>query len=237
MIKTIEKTNISSAVYDKMMEMIVQGLWQQGEMIPSENELCEAFGVSRNTIRQGIQRLSALGIINSVQGKGTFVSEINPGAYLNLLIPTMFLGEKDSISILQFMKAVQVESVRLVCTSASDEKIRKLGDYVSYMGSADNYTDFFNHDSAYHHYLAEVTGNSLFIKSMELATELLKVYLQDIVILHGSEKSLEQHDSCYKAILQRDVSNACKIMESHYDMLIERLGKLLSEKRQHHIEQ
>lgn len=231
MIKAIEKTNISSAVYDKMMEMIVQGLWRQGEMIPSENELCEAFGVSRNTIRQGIQRLSALGILKSVQGKGTFVSEVDPGAYLNLLIPTMFLGEKDSISILQFMKAVQVESVRTVCKSASDESIVNLGAYVSYMGAADNYTDFFNYDSAYHHYLAELTGNSLFVKSMELATELLKVYLQDIVILHGGEKSLEQHDLCYRALLQRDTETAVKTIEEHYDMLIDRLTKFLSQKK------
>ena len=49
--------------------MIIEGYWKQGEMIPSETELSEAFSVSRNTIRQAVHRLSAIGLLGSYQVK------------------------------------------------------------------------------------------------------------------------------------------------------------------------
>ena len=228
MIQAIEKQNISNIVYEKMMDMVVQGTWKQGDMIPSENELCEAFSVSRNTIRQAIQRLSALGILNSRQGRGTFVSEIDAGAYLNLLIPTVFLGEKDALNVFQYMKAIQVESVRIACKTASDKELLFLDTFIEQMKAADNYIDFFNYDMDYHHYIAHLTNNPLFVKSMEIAAKLLHVYLEDIVALHGGSTSLEQHKDCYNALLERDVDKAVKIMENHYATIMDRLGKLLN---------
>ena len=230
MIQSIKKQNIADIVYHKMLDMVIEGNWKQGEMIPSENELCEAFSVSRNAIRQGIHRLSALGILTSQQGKGTFVQKIDASFYLNLLVSAVFLGDKDSINVLEFMKSIQLESVRIVCRSASDKDIAALAGYIDKMKNTDDYTLYFERDMAYHFYLAELTKNSLFIKSMDIATQLLRVYLRDIVAFHGSERSIEQHEECYHALLARDVQRAVRVMEEHYDMLLSRMGDWLKDK-------
>ena len=65
-IEPIEKKNVAELVFQKMLNMIIEGTWKQGEMIPSENELREAFSVSRDTVRQAVHRLSALGILRSL---------------------------------------------------------------------------------------------------------------------------------------------------------------------------
>jgi len=233
MIQSIERQNIADIVYRKMLDMVIEGNWKEGDMIPSENELCEAFSVSRNTIRQGIHRLSALGILSSRQGKGTFVQKIDASFYLNLLVPAVFLGDNDSISVLEFMKSIQVESVRIVCRNAKTEDIAALMGYINKMKTTEDYAKYFEHDMAYHFYLAELTGNNLFIKSMDIATKLLHVYLQDIVAFHGSDRSIEQHEGCYKALLERDVDRAVKIMEEHYDMLLHRMEDWLKQKDLH----
>jgi GntR family transcriptional regulator len=53
---------------------IQSGEWLVGQQIPSEREMMKIFNVSRATVRQGIENLMKEGILNRIQGKGTFVS-------------------------------------------------------------------------------------------------------------------------------------------------------------------
>jgi len=225
MIKPIEKQNIVDTIYHTMLDMIITGTWKQGTKIPSENELSEAFAVSRDTVRQAINRFSAVGILRSHQGKGTYVQKIDTSFYMNSIIPVVFLGEDDGISVLEFMKAIQVESVRLICQRASDKEIEVLGNYLELMRSTDSqdYETYFNHDVGYHRYLVQFTGNHLFEKAVDIAEQLLQVCLKEIVIFHGNEKSIQQHEECFKAIKERKVDKAVNIMVEHYDMLLERM--------------
>ncbi|MHB8895811.1 MAG: GntR family transcriptional regulator [Candidatus Geothermincolia bacterium] len=57
-------------------DLILGGELRAGERIPSENELCAAFSLSRMTVRKAISELVARGMLRSVRGKGTFV--VNP---------------------------------------------------------------------------------------------------------------------------------------------------------------
>jgi GntR family transcriptional regulator len=49
--------------------------WDEGEMIPSEKELCEMYSVSRITVRRAIKNLVQDGWLDRIQGKGTFVTK------------------------------------------------------------------------------------------------------------------------------------------------------------------
>lgn len=59
---------------DSLIEQIKNGTFSEGSLLPSERELCEEYGISRTTVRQALQKLSQEGYVNSIQGKGTFVS-------------------------------------------------------------------------------------------------------------------------------------------------------------------
>ncbi len=58
-----------------MRERIVSGDWKPGDLIPSERELSETYGISRMTVRQAITELVNEGSLYREQGKGTFVSQ------------------------------------------------------------------------------------------------------------------------------------------------------------------
>src|SRR6185312_1203483 len=56
-----------------MRHRIESGVWQAGQQIPSEKELCALYDVSRITIRQAISALVDEGLIVRERGRGSFV--------------------------------------------------------------------------------------------------------------------------------------------------------------------
>ncbi len=53
---------------------IVDGTWPPGTLLPAEPDLCDEFGVSRITVRKAIGDLAREGRIQTIQGKGTYVT-------------------------------------------------------------------------------------------------------------------------------------------------------------------
>lgn len=62
-------------LYEILRGNILRGEWAVGEMIPTEPELIEQYGVSRITVRQALNRLVNEGLIYRQQGRGTFIAE------------------------------------------------------------------------------------------------------------------------------------------------------------------
>jgi GntR family transcriptional regulator len=57
-----------------LLDRIRSGVYRPGQVIPSEQEICAQFGVSRMTARQALKALCDMGLVYSQRGKGTFVS-------------------------------------------------------------------------------------------------------------------------------------------------------------------
>lgn len=53
---------------------VESGTWPPGTQIPSERELCDQYQISRTTVRQALNHAVTLGLLQRIQGKGTFVS-------------------------------------------------------------------------------------------------------------------------------------------------------------------
>lgn len=62
-------------VKNHVLAQIRGGSWPPGQAIPTEEALARTFGVSRMTVNRAMRELSAEGLVERVQGSGTFVSE------------------------------------------------------------------------------------------------------------------------------------------------------------------
>ena len=69
----IKKVSAADLVCSKIKELVTNGTWVADQKIPSESELADTFGVNRLTVRIALQRLNALGILNTRVGDGTYV--------------------------------------------------------------------------------------------------------------------------------------------------------------------
>jgi GntR family transcriptional regulator len=93
-IKTIDRFN-QEKLYIQLtrifIEEISSGNWKLNDRIPSEDELCKEHQVSKITVRQAINNLVADGYLMKLQGKGTFVSNVNP--VVGVAMKTQFTEE------------------------------------------------------------------------------------------------------------------------------------------------
>ncbi|AMN39876.1 GntR family transcriptional regulator [Rhodoplanes sp. Z2-YC6860] len=92
---------------------IETGEWGEGHRIPSIEELCEEYGVARNTVRQALQLLKSDGLIDGGRGVGTFVLKSPGGRVANnelkeAISDPLHLGADQSIEILARNKKVQL---------------------------------------------------------------------------------------------------------------------------------
>lgn len=70
----IRQTKLSDVITERLESMIIDGTLAAGEKLLPERELATQFNVSRPSLREAIQNLSAKGLIERKQGGGTFVS-------------------------------------------------------------------------------------------------------------------------------------------------------------------
>ncbi|MGD9891351.1 MAG: GntR family transcriptional regulator [Dehalococcoidia bacterium] len=61
-----------------LRDAILGGVYQTGDRLPSESELCAGFGISRTTVRYAVDRLVSDGYVYRKHGKGTFVARPSP---------------------------------------------------------------------------------------------------------------------------------------------------------------
>ncbi len=61
-------------IYEDVYENIVNGVYKEGDKLPTEMELCRQYYVSRITVKKALEKLVSKGLIIRIAGKGTFVS-------------------------------------------------------------------------------------------------------------------------------------------------------------------
>jgi len=66
-------------LYELLRKHIVEGVYSEGSLLPSENELCQLHEVTRPTVRQALTKLAVEGYILKHQGKGSIVRSLPKG--------------------------------------------------------------------------------------------------------------------------------------------------------------
>lgn len=83
-------------LYEDLRKQIVDGVYKEGDLLPSENELCSLYGVTRPTVRQALTALVSDGFIRKHQGKGSIVHKLPKGiGILSIAGTTSALGARN----------------------------------------------------------------------------------------------------------------------------------------------
>ena len=229
-IKAIKnRDSLVDEVFEQMKDQIVSGEWGPGEQIPSENELSEVFNVSRATIRNSIQKLKAIGILSTIQGRGTFVRKTISENLAESLIPLVLLDKDNIIEILEFRKTVEMESVRLAAERADqDDLVRIKRALDGMLQNQDDPPRYSMADYQFHLAIARASRNMIFLRVMTDLKDLLFSHFSKMNRDLGTSLGLDYHVAIYEAIEKRDPASASGLICKNLELSINRL-------QEHHI--
>ncbi len=81
-----KRVSIKELIASQIEDAIFEKKYLPGSKLPSENELCNMFGVSRTSVREAIQVLQAHGLVSIEKGKGIFVKSISSESVSNNIL-------------------------------------------------------------------------------------------------------------------------------------------------------
>ena len=122
----VKKVSLSQAVTEKILNYIKEGYLSVGDKLPPERKLCEEFGVSRTSLREGISSLSHLGILETVAGSGVYVRNSSPGAVLKNRLKSLRMDKKNIEDLVEFREGLESFIGELACRNASEKDINRL---------------------------------------------------------------------------------------------------------------
>ena len=217
----IKRSNLVDEVYRQLLNMLASGDYPEGSRIPSEPQLCEMLGVSRNTVRTAISKLIALGILENQQGYGNCVRSMNIGLYANTILPCMLSKSTDLIAVTEFRIGVESMAASLAAERADTEEIDRLFEACEQAEKhIDSVDEFARYDMLFHRAVAEASKNPLFIRTSEMIEAMYTTWLIGFQRSHGMDTSHDYHIRICRAIAAHDPEGAGRSMREHLEHVL-----------------
>lgn len=122
-------------VFDKIRKYIMNNNLVAGDKLPTEQALCEMFGVSRNVLREAVKTLEIMGVIKSAQGIGIVIQEYNLDFLFQQTFYFLVSDSKELIhEILDIRKTLELGFAEKAFHAVSAEQIVKLREITDQMG-------------------------------------------------------------------------------------------------------
>jgi len=221
------RAGLTSMLVDRILAFIQAGDIKVGERLPPERELALVFGVSRPSVREAIRALTVLGVLQSRQGDGVYVSQLQAD---DLLQPLTFLltlrdGAIRGEAVDQLYRARQLVEGEIAALAAAQRRsddcdmlatLIELQKQV--LKDPQRYREV---DTRFHAKLAEMAGNPFLARiahSMNiLGLEFRKVASETSAVLAGS---VLQHRVILEAVKAGDPELSRKAMVDHMKFVL-----------------
>ena len=210
--------------------LIEQGQLRPGDRLPTERALSQDLGVSRGTVRDGLRLLESMGVLESRQGSGNYLSN-NMGQYLAQSLHFMLLlGEIDYQSINRMRRAIELQSYRIAIQTSTPEQVQglwRIQEELERTRSAEK-------DEAFHDAIIDLGGDPL----MRIVSDALSDVIGHLItqfLTRGAQdllhQTLDTHRRMIEYLEQRRVDAGCAAITRHYDIIDTEIARWQAERR------
>jgi GntR family transcriptional repressor for pyruvate dehydrogenase complex len=206
----IEPSTLVDRVTDEIRRMILSGEIEPGEFLPTRKELAAQFDVGLSTVHEAIQALTAVGMLESRPGKGTWVRDdmdtlIHPAAVKTRL------GELDDQQIYDARSVIEVALTEFAAQRATPEDIERIGAAMRALEAAVQDDEaFVEADLEFHLAVAKAGRNELLEQFYHLSRKLLAEVIAAMMgrVPGVKEDSIRLQRVIAQAIEQHDAQKA-----------------------------
>lgn len=224
LLKPIRQRKVSDQVFEQLKELIYRRKLKPGEQLMPERDMAKSMKVSRSTVRNAINRLVAMQLIDHKQGKGTFVA-VPASKKTNPFAETMSSNKISLYDLLEVRIGLECTAAAKAAKRADSSDINAIEHSIREMKEAiianrfDSKTDI-----TFHMAIAYATKNPLHIQVMKFFYDNLS---------HGMGKELHfkydtrgktsvilnHHKEIAAAIKDKDPNRAYQAMHDHIDFV------------------
>jgi DNA-binding FadR family transcriptional regulator len=206
-----------------------------GSRLPTEQQLADRFGVSRNVVREAIAQLRADGIIEARQGVGAFV--LAPEQRAAIRIDREALKSGDNMErLFELRRILETESAALAALRRTDEHLASIKAALDRMSGEERWEEgSIDADLLFHREIARATGNGYIHTFISFVCEQIRNsihYARMTNPLHDLvEINVGEHVRIYDAVAAGDAAGAGQAMSAHITGAAQRVGVSLPEIR------
>jgi DNA-binding GntR family transcriptional regulator len=204
---------LRQAVFEALVEMIITRELEPGQHLV-EKDLASALGVSRQPVREALQRMHTEGWVDLRPALGAFVH-----------IPT----EAEADQLLAARSLLEAESARLAAEQATAEQIEHLRE-LQRLGeealAVDDQEVLVSANASLHTHIVTMSGNKVLADLRASVEHRVRWYYLPIAQVR-SKDAWEEHAELIAAIASRDAGLACTLMRLH----TERTREIYQEQR------
>ncbi|MFF3948082.1 GntR family transcriptional regulator [Streptomyces sp. NPDC001902] len=192
---------LRQAVYDALIELIINGSLTPGQHLV-EAELAEHLGVSRQPVREALQRLQTDGWVDLRPAQGAFVHS-----------PT----EEEAAQLLGVRSVLETYSARLAAENAKPEDVERLWELqqegVEALAGGD-VERLVTANTALHSFITSIAANAVLAELISQVSRKVRWYYTPIAKPRGKD-AWNEHAQLIKAIAKGDGDRAGEIMRKH----------------------
>jgi DNA-binding FadR family transcriptional regulator len=210
--RKLQRKPLPEVVAGEIEEAIILGTFVVGSQLPSEQQLADQFGVSRNVVREAFKFLKERGLIEIMNGSGAYVKRPSHaptsdalGRYIRLL------GAHEAVTDLyEARRILEGWNARLAAERADSHDLDYLSACLQRMkehaGSIEKWSEA---DLDFHLGVAKATHNAFLRLLLEpLVDQLRGVIAEGYMVPGAVERGLEAHQNLYDLIKNRNVEGA-----------------------------
>lgn len=164
---------LSDQVAEQLTAEIKQGRLLPGDKLPTEARLVAQFEVSRTVVREAVSRLKSLGLVDSRQGSGVFVSQKLPFAPLHFEVQHA-ASQEAVVQMVEVRRALEAEVAALAAERRSSSDLRAIRQAVQALDAAVQAGgNGVAEDVKFHRAIADATRNPFLIQTLEYLGQFL----------------------------------------------------------------
>mgnify|MGYP001041147513 CR=1 FL=1 len=205
-------------VSEHIRNAIISGEIKTGELLPTETDLAEQFGVTRSTVREAIRLLEQAGILGRADRKRLVATLPQTDAVGRSVSSALLMHQVTYEELWQVAMGLEPLASKLACTTATKKDKQLLAaNLVQTQEVMDDHDRLLEYEIEFHNLLANATHNSALLLARAPLNELFYPAAWGAVIraLSPGERILVAHQHIYAAICQNNPDKAEEWMKKH----------------------
>lgn len=221
------RNTIVDEIAEELRTMILSGKLKPGEFLEPQKALADQFGVGLSTVRESIQVLAAVGLVESHPGKGTWVRHDAVSAVFNPKDVKNRLGILNARQVYEARLVIEVGLTQFAAERATQQDIEQIWKSIRSMEAGiEDQELFVQADLDFHLAVAQAGHNELLEQFYYLVRELLSEVITEMVMLPKvKEDSIILQKLIAKAIESHDVKKAQSAAQKHMKYIEDLLWK------------